>query len=88
MQILFGAQCFKENSYTSSFSNHFLHACKCFIVVVTLNHTVIKYEVARSVPWGKSSLFWILLLPYEAAKSDQKFHQGSLSSYMFVAEYT
>lgn len=78
-------QYIKENSYTS-FSNYFCVSGVFYYVVY------IK-SLSNLIPSGsKCSLgtdevyFGIPLLPLDAAKSNQKFYQGLISSSMFVLE--
>ena len=64
------------------FYNHLLNIWKCFIAVFTLNHSAFKCLLGIN-----EAYFSIPLLPYDAAKSNWKFYQELISSYMFVPEH-
>lgn len=69
------------------FSNHLLNIWKCFIAVFTLNHSNLIQSGFNCRLGINEAYFSIPLLPYDAAKSNWKFYQGLISSYMFVPEY-
>lgn len=69
------------------FSNHLLNIWKCFIAVFTLIHSNLIQSGFKCLRGINEAYFSIPLLPYDAAKSNWKFYQGLISSYMFVPEY-
>lgn len=53
----------------------------------TLNHSNLIQSGSKCLLGINEAYVSISLLPYDAAKSNWKFYQGLISSYMFVPEY-